>query len=111
MSETFVSEEIHPAPGTADARSMAAGEPGLPRRFTWRGTEYEVAQLLAKWKDTGPCKSGSDERYVRKHWFRLRTATGEEMKIYFERQPRSGRDRKARWWLYTIKAPASEQSA
>ncbi len=101
MPEEFVSEEITPAPKTADARAMAAGEPGLPRRFTWRDREFTVADVLEKWKDTGRCKSGADESYVRKHWFRIRTTTGEEMTIYFDRQPRS-RKRTARWWLYAV---------
>ena len=104
MQEMFVSEEIRPVPGTADVRGMAAGEPGLPGRFTWRGREYAVAEILEKWKETGDCRSGSDERYVRKHWFRIRTAGGDEMKIYFERQPRSRAAKKARWWMYSVAA-------
>ena len=81
---------------------MLRGEPGLPGRFVWREREYAVAGVLEKWKETGPCRNGSGERYLRKHWFRIRTATGEEMKIYFDRRPRSRRGAKARWWLYTV---------
>ena len=104
MSEEFIGERIEPAREALDTRRMAVGEPGLPTRFTWRGREYEVERLLEKWKTTGPCSHGSDEQYVRKHWFRVRTTSGEEMKVYFERQARSGRERKARWWLYTVRA-------
>ena len=100
--EEFVSEKIEPVPGTTDPRGMARGEPGLPARFVWRGKEYAVAAVLETWKETGACRSGSPERYVRKHWFRVRTAADEEMTIYFERQARSRRERTSRWWLYTV---------
>ena len=102
MSDKLISEPIRPMPGTMDARAMARGEPGLPRRFIWRGREREVAEVLETWKETGRCTSGSDEQYVRKHWYRVRTADGAEMKIYFERQARSQRERTRRWWLHSM---------
>jgi hypothetical protein len=79
-------------------------------RFVWRKAEYVVEELLGKWKDTGPCTSGSGEHYVRKHWFHVRTTTGEEMKIYYERQARSTRERMKRWWLYTVSEKAASQN-
>ena len=105
--ERFVSEPIQPVVEAIDTAGMAVGEPGFPTRFVWRDTEYRVDELLEKWKETGPCTSGGGERYVRKHWFRLRTITGEEMKIYCERKPRSARQRKRRWWLYTVRDASS----
>ena len=108
MRERFISEPIRPVAGTADTHGMARGEPGLPERFVWRGQEYTVDRVLAQWKETSGCKSGGDERYVRKHWFHVRTTTGDEVKIYFERQPRSGRQRKLRWWLYGLLSPEEE---
>ncbi len=104
MARRFIGERIVPAAGSADARGMSRGEPGVPATFTWRDREYAVAAVLERWKTTGPCTSGANEQYVRKHWFRVRTASGEEMTIYFERQARSGRERKARWWLYAIES-------
>ena len=101
MQEELISESIKPVIGTMDTAGMSRGEPGLPQKFLWRGEEHTVAEVLEKWKDTGRCSHGSPERYVRKHWFRIRTTTGEEMTIYFERQA-SSRNRTARWWLYTI---------
>jgi len=82
---------------------MARGEPGLPGRFAWRGEEYVVAEVLAKWKESGRCKSGSTEMYLRKHWFRIKTQDALEMTIYFERQPKSKAQNKTRWWLYKVK--------
>jgi len=102
-----VGEQIRPVAGAIGTLGMTRREPGLPRRFTWRGEHYEVADVLERWKETGPCTSGSDERYVRKHWYRIRTTGGREMKVYFERQARRGRQQKSRWWLYTV-APAGE---
>ena len=105
MSERFVSESIQPVIATYDTARMAAGEPGLPREFAWRGRTIEVADVLRTWRETGKCHHGSPERYVRKHWYEVATASGETMKIYFERQPRGGR-RGERWWLFSIRESA-----
>jgi uncharacterized protein DUF6504 len=109
VAAEFVSEPIEPVAGTSDRAGMRMGEPGLPGRFVWRGVEYKVAEVLEKWKETGPMKGGGagSEQYVRKHWFHVRTTDGSEMKLYFERQARSAQAKKQRWWLYTITAPAS----
>jgi hypothetical protein len=80
---------------------MSIGEPGLPSSFLWRGTQYEVARVLEKWKTTGPCRHGSAERYVRKHCFRVELTDGTQMEIYFDRQPCSKKQRQ-RWWVATI---------
>jgi hypothetical protein len=104
MSEEFVSEPIVPVAGTFDATGMTRGEPGLPSRFVWREREYTTADVLEAWKETGPCRSGGPEQYLRKHWFKIRTDDGLEMTIYFERQARSKSQSKKRWWLYTTNA-------
>ena len=74
--------------------------PVLPAGFTSDGETIEVAALIAAWKQSGPCRGGSSERYLRKHWFHIRTSDGREMKLYFERQPRTRQ--KDRWHLYSI---------
>ena len=102
MDEQFISEPIKPVVGTFDSAAMTRGEPGLPDKFIWRNTEYEVAEVLKVWKETGPCKSGAPEQYLRKHWYKIRTECGSEMTLYFERQARSKTKSKTRWWLYTI---------
>ena len=103
MQDEFISEPIKPIEGMFDTAGMARGEPGLPSRFIWRDTEYEVAEVLKKWKESGQCKSGSSEMYLRKHWFKIRCTDDSEMTIYFERQPRAKKQSKKRWWLYTVK--------
>lgn len=102
--EQFVSEPVTPVAGTGDARGMAQGGPGLPRRFRWRGREYEVEAVLETHRTLGPCRSGSGEQYVRRHWFTVRTTTGETMTLYFDRQARRGSRPRARWWLYSLSA-------
>jgi len=102
MREELMSEWLEPVLAEVDARRIVIGAPLLPTKFVWRETEYTVAEVLEEWKETGPCHHGSGERYVRKHWFRLRMATGEEWKIYFERHARSPKQMKQRWWLYTV---------
>jgi hypothetical protein len=101
-TERLISEPIRPLAGSFDTAMMSRGSPGLPRRFTWRGRMYEVAALLETRKTLGPCTSGSGEMYVRRHWFTVRTATGETMTLYFDRQTRRGQPPKVRWWLFSI---------
>ena len=108
MAMRFVCEPIRPVEGTINVGAMARGEPGFPGRFVWRDEEYTVADVLKQWKETSPCSHGGAEQYVRKHWFDVRTADGGQMKIYFERQARSKRERTARWWLHSIATPDPE---
>ena len=101
MKERFIGEALKPVAGTFDASRMSCGEPGLPREFIWRGRSIRIVDVRGCWKETGPCRHGSAERYVRKHWYEVVTAANGIMKIYFERQPRGGR-KCARWWLFTV---------
>ena len=106
--ESFISEPIKPEAGTFDAAAMARGEPGLPAAFVWRGETYRVANVLESWKSTGPDSWGGTERYVRKHWHRIRTTAGETMTLYFDRQPRSGNTKsRQRWTLFSMRGRAT----
>ena len=99
---TFISESIIPLFDGETVRTVVPGEPVLPSGFVWRKQEYRVDTLLSVWKEDGPCSHGSGEQYLRKHWYKLRMTDGREMEIYFERQARSSRQRKQRWWLFSI---------
>jgi hypothetical protein len=99
--ETFVGEAITPEESSFSASSMATGGPGLPGVFSWRGRKHAVVEVLEQWKEAGDCRHGSGERYVRKHWFRIMTGQGLEMRIYFERQQRSSGG--SRWRLYSVR--------
>jgi hypothetical protein len=104
MHERFISEVIRPVAGEWDTSRMALGEPGLPREFIWRGRTLKIAAVLRTWRETGKCRHGSPELYVRKHWFEVAAGGNGTMKIYFDRQPRGGR-KKDRWWLFSICEP------
>jgi hypothetical protein len=101
-SEKFVSELIEPVKETFDTKAMSRGEPGLPSRFLWRESEYGIVEVVRKWKETSPCKSGAKEKYVRKHWYEIRTTNGLRMKIYFERKSLPKGQARKRWWLYSV---------
>jgi len=97
--EEFVSEQIVPMVGTFDASAMSRGEPGLPGGFTWRNTRYAVGRLMSKWK-TSSLERG--ELYLRRHWFRIETTTGEHMTLYCQRQTKNPKKPQARWWVYSV---------
>jgi hypothetical protein len=101
MGSRFVCERLYPQSGSFDASGMAAGAPGVPREFGWRERRLIVSKVLRSWRETGPCRNGSGERYVRKHWFELWTEDGELVRVYFDRQARA-RDAAARWWLHSL---------
>ena len=99
--ERFISEAIVPAAATCDTALMAQGGPGLPREFLWRGEALAIKSIVRSWNDTGRCRNGSGEQYVRKHWFEVISDRDEVMKVYFDRQPRGGA-RAPRWWLFSV---------
>jgi phosphoribosylglycinamide formyltransferase-1 len=102
MAERFIDAAIQPDVSTIDASSLSAGQPALPMRFQWGAETIQITRMLRTWRETGPCHHGSGEQYVRKHWFEVLTDSGLTMKIYFDRQPRSGR-KGPRWWLFSIR--------
>ena len=108
MRERLISEAIKPVIATCDTARMAAGEPGLPEEFVWRGQTVKIVAVLRTWRETGKCRHGSDERYLRKHWFEVDTTSFGVMKIYFDRQPRGG-SKGERWWLFSIRGPQGVQ--
>lgn len=108
MTETFVGEPILPEDMSFSVSAMAIGKPGLPRTFSWKGGRYSVLEVLEEWKESGDCLHGSGERYLRKHWFRVRTTGNLEMRIYFERQGRSSGG--SRWRLYSIRYPGAARN-
>lgn len=98
-----VLEAIHPHPGTFDASTMARGEPGLPRRFDWRGRTYEVAEVLGTARETENASGLPNDAYVRRHAFRVRTATGEIMVLSALRGTARGAPR---WTLRSLEVPS-----
>lgn len=97
----LVCEAIIPVPQTFDAAFMSAGVPGLPREFFWRKKKYAVEDVIRAWKSTGPCHHGSSERYVRRHWFKVKTKIGSIMTLYFDKGTH-GRRSEMGWFLYVL---------
>ena len=104
MPERFVSEVIKPGGTAWDTPRMAIGEPGLPAEFLWRGRILKIDAVLRTWRETGKCRHGSPELYVRKHWYEVAVTGNITMKIYFDRHPR-GKRKSDRWWLFSISEP------
>ena len=102
MSEQFISEMMVPVTATMDTSRMAMGEPGLPREFIWRGKTVVVEMVLKAWRTTRPCRHGSGERYVGRHWYDVRVVGGTLMRIYFDRQPENGRAGMG-WWVFSVR--------
>ena len=110
MHSQFVSASIKPVPGSIEPSPMGGGEPSLPREFQWGSQTIRIVHVMKTWRETGPCRHGSGERYVRKHWFEVVTDSGDTMKIYFERQAKSHQI-KTRWWLFTVDRPQRDVGA
>ncbi len=111
--ESFIGEPIEPKPGSFDAAMMARGGPGIPRVFTWRGNEYRVLGLIDTWTGREPGKGmDKDYTYIRKHFYRVKTTTGEVMTLYFDRKPPSGREKsRQRWYLFSISNAGPNRSS
>ncbi len=99
----LISEPIMPRMGDSALSAMARGEPGLPLAFVWRDETYDVIEQIAAWKATstegGHAKG---DRYLRRHYHKLRMSDDTEWTVYFVRQASSSGNPKARWFLYTI---------
>lgn len=102
-AEEFVSEPLRPHRGTFSAGPMAQGLPGLPDGFDWRDAAYPIVEVLDFWK-TSAAEGGrvDGERYLRRHYFRLRMGDGAVWTVYFTRQPLRGGAPRQRWFLYSI---------
>jgi hypothetical protein len=108
MNERFISETLKPSTASFDSGRMATGEPGLPREFIWRGASFRIVNIQREWRETGPCRHGSGEQYVRKHWYQVEDDQGRILKIYFTRSTK-GRSAKACWQLFSLAAEALKE--
>ncbi|MEM1057876.1 MAG: DUF6504 family protein [Verrucomicrobiota bacterium] len=109
----FVSERIRVDGGEMDASYATEGGPALPVRFFWGKEEIEIGEVLQTWPDYGPCSHGSGERYLRRHYFKVRVTDGRIMTLYFERHQPGRRTVTAkrrrpvsRWYLHSWEAAA-----
>jgi hypothetical protein len=89
-------------------------EPDCPDRFVWHGTTYQVIEVLREWRDysrRGRMARNMSPRHlatasrrgswgVGRHYFRVRTRTGQVFDLYFDRAPKGIDERKGQWFLY-----------
>jgi hypothetical protein len=100
--EQLVSEAIEPDLEAPVDFHYRAGDPVLPGRFRWRGREYAVAAVVEAWRELSEGSRAMPDRYVRRHWYRVRTTDGSEMKLYVERRGRARGKAKPGWWIYSV---------
>lgn len=101
--ERLVSQPIRPVdPGDA-LIAWTVGEPLLPKAFLWQQATIRLEQCLEKWKESAAAEGG--ERYVRKHWYRVRLADGRVAKLYCLRRPDHRRKAALRWRLFSLAEP------
>lgn len=101
MSERLISEAIKPIRDEA-AEPAPTGDPIPPTRFRWRDRDVMVAAVLEKWKGLSPRAANVRGQYVRRHWFRVRTADGVVMTLYLVRTAAGKSQHRPGWWLYSV---------
>jgi hypothetical protein len=88
--EEFIGEKIEVEKAETSPR---------PMRFTWRGRDHDVAEVLHEWVDKGFGGLGPRSRkwYTRRHrrHFVVRDAEGQVFEIYLDYANRQKRT----WWL------------
>ncbi len=98
MPPQFISEQI---------RVTTDGEIKQPVSFIWKGTEYQVTEIILSWFDWGfpPGASQRDWRTRRhRNYYRVRTSSGELFELYLDRATPSGN---SEWFLYQRLDPDS----
>ncbi len=89
-------------------------KPEAPQAFDWRGTTFQVAEVLSTWFDYE--RRGREARNmapphaeaalrrgswgVGRFYFRVRTDDGRAFDLYYDRAPAKAGDRKGHWFLY-----------
>ena len=96
MARELISEPIEADAASFTREGAAPGEPAWPRRFRWRGRDYEIERLERSWKTTDAHVYKSGDAYLRRHYADVVTACGVRLRIYAERGGRTGR-----WFLHS----------
>ena len=110
VTEQFIGADLKPVIATCDTLRMAAGEPGLPREFHWGDQIITILAVQRTWHETTPCRHGSNEQYVSKHWYEVETEAHGRLKLYFDRHPpRRGHRPKSRWRLFSRIIPTADE--
>ncbi len=112
----FISE---PVAVTFGNRRGFEKRPACPKDFAWRGKSYCIVEQLSEWQDHArrgkmahnmrPSHLAAAEKRgswgVGRHYFRVRTDTGQVFEIYYDRAPKNAANRKGGWWLLRELSP------
>ncbi len=89
-------------------------KPGCPDRFVWQNSTYRIVERLSEWQDYSRrdrmARNMRPERVARashrgswgvgRHYFRVRTDSGQIFDLYYDRAPKNAGDRQGAWFLY-----------
>ena len=107
----FIDEEIEVQ---FDKPPRLSKKPGVPARFSWRQTTFQISDLLSSWVDYGrrgrmarnmrpPHLRAAERRGswgVGRFYFRVRCANGRLFDLYYDRAPKQAADRAGHWFLW-----------
>ena len=96
--------------------------PTCPNRFVWRDETYAIVELLSEWRDYGrrdrmalnmrPEHAAAAVRRgswgVGRIYFRVLTDSKQIFDLYYNRAPKSVRERKGDWQLFRELAPDTD---
>lgn len=115
----FISE---PIAVNFSAPPLHSKNPPCPDGFSWRNKDYKITECLSEWKDfsrSGRSAHNMQEKHaqtasqhgswgVGKYFFDVRTDSGKDFRIYFDRAPKDAFDREGHWILLSELAENSE---
>ncbi len=88
-------------------------KPGCPDAFAWRGTRYQVIELVSEWHDyqrRGRFARNLQDKHaatasvkgswgVGRDYYRVQTDRGKIFDLYYDRAPKGSDQRKGAWFL------------
>ena len=97
-----------------DRAPVLEKKPGCPNGFVWNEKTYRIDLMLSQWHDYR--RRGRMARNMRpehlelaaqrgswgvgRDYYRVRVETGRVFELYYDRKPKSVKDRKGAWYLY-----------
>jgi hypothetical protein len=106
----FIGESIHVK---FNGQQLLKKRAGCPVRFTWRGEEHAVAEMLSEWHryerrgraalNMSPAHAAAalsgGSRGVGRDYYKVRTEAGRVFTFYYDRGPKSADDSLGKWVL------------
>jgi hypothetical protein len=97
-----------------DSEPLLEKKPGCPAAFVWRDHTYQIVEILSEWHDYSrhgrfsqnmqpqhAARAASRGSWgVGQDYYRVLTDRGRIFELYFDRAPKSVKQRKGEWVLY-----------